>query len=101
MHIPASVLFVGLFIWLVVMPWRAERRRLRNLRRGMQMLYPHWTPHEVDCYLRVTWARQPQKRKHHPQSLAPPPPSRHLTPEQVALVVVLAQTLPHPHHHSN
>ena len=52
-------------------------------------------------YLCVTWGRPPKKRKHHPQSLAPLPPSQHLTPEQLALVVVLAQTMPQPHHHSN
>ena len=51
-------------------------------------------------YLCVTWGRPPKKRKYYPQSLAPlPPPSQPLTPEQISLVVVLAQTLAQPHHH--
>jgi hypothetical protein len=50
-------------------------------------------------YLCVTWGRPPKKRKHYHQSLAPLPPSQPLTPEQIALVVVLAQTLAQPHHH--
>ena len=52
MHIPIGLIILAAIAWLIIGVWRpirAERKRLQDIRRSKQLLYPHLTPAQVEA----------------------------------------------------